>query len=370
MVPVTQFVPGLELCRRFYSEAVRPLLEGRFPRLAYSAARLGHGSDVLGFDSQRSIDHEWGPHLQLFLGGEDYQRHCSHITDVLSQELPVEIAGYPTHFGDTEENGIKRLQSVGGGPIDHRVEPTTIRRFFRQALAFDPYREITVVDWLAFPQQELLGITAGEVFHDGLGELDALREKFGYYPKDVWLYLIACQWTKISREEPFPGRCAEAGDELGSRIVAARQVREIMRLCFLFEKTYAPYSKWLGSAFDRLRDVGELAPMLLGILKATTWPEREKWLSRAYEFVARRHNSLGITRQLPAEVSSFWGRPYLVIHADQFAEATREAIEDENVRSLGTMIGAVDQFADSTDFLSYPDVFGRSRGLFDISDNE
>lgn len=137
-----------------------------------------------------------------------------------------------------------------------------------------------------------------------------------------------------------------------------------MRLCFLFEKSYAPYSKWLGSAFARLACAGELTPMLLAALKATTWPEREKWLSRAYEFVARRHNSLGVTRSLPAEVSNFWGRPYLVIHADHFAEATREAIEDEDVRSLGTMIGAVDQFADSTDFLSYPDVFGRSRGLF------
>lgn len=94
----------------------------------------------------------------------------------------------------------------------------TIEGFFRRALAHDPYQESTVLDWLAFPQQELLGIIAGEVFHDGLGELNALREKFGYYPRDVWLYLVACQWMKISQEEPFPGRCAEAGDELGSRI--------------------------------------------------------------------------------------------------------------------------------------------------------
>ena len=39
----------------------------------------------------------------------------------------------------------------------------------------------------------------------------------------------------------------EFGDELGSQVVAARLVREIMKLAFLMEKKYAPYSKWLGT---------------------------------------------------------------------------------------------------------------------------
>jgi hypothetical protein len=47
------------------------------------------------------------------------------------------------------------------------------------------------------------------------------------------------------------GRCAEVGDELGSRVVAARLVREVMHLAFLLEQQYLPYSKWLGTAFAR-----------------------------------------------------------------------------------------------------------------------
>jgi hypothetical protein len=40
--------------------------------------------------------------------------------------------------------------------------------------------------------------------------------KFSYYPDDVWLYLLACQWKKIFDEEVFVGRAGYVGDELGS----------------------------------------------------------------------------------------------------------------------------------------------------------
>jgi hypothetical protein len=59
------FVPGLQLSRAFYAEAVRPLLDEEFPGLRHAAARLGPGSEVLGFDTERSTDHDWGPRLEL-----------------------------------------------------------------------------------------------------------------------------------------------------------------------------------------------------------------------------------------------------------------------------------------------------------------
>jgi hypothetical protein len=107
-----------------------------------------------------------------------------------------------------------------------------------------------------------LTATAGKVFHDGLGELTAARARLAYYPQAVWLYLLAAQWTRIGQEEAFMGRCGDAGDDLGSAIVAARLVRDLIRLCLLMERTYAPYIKWLGTAFGRLRSGQDVAPVL------------------------------------------------------------------------------------------------------------
>jgi hypothetical protein len=53
-------LPGAELARRFFTDAVEPLLGRALPGLRYAAARLGSGSDVLGLDDAMSRDHDWG----------------------------------------------------------------------------------------------------------------------------------------------------------------------------------------------------------------------------------------------------------------------------------------------------------------------
>ena len=65
------FIPGLELCGRYYAELVRPLLDQHFPDLRYAAALIGYGSEVLGFDTEMSMDHAWSPRLLLFLSEKD-----------------------------------------------------------------------------------------------------------------------------------------------------------------------------------------------------------------------------------------------------------------------------------------------------------
>lgn len=143
-----------------------------------------------------------------------------------------------------------------------------------------------VVDWLTFPQQRLRTITDGRIFYDGLGKLIALQNKFRYYPQDIWLYLLAVQWGRISQEEPFVGRCGQVDDDVGSALVAARLVRDKMNLCFLLERQYAPYMKWFGTAFSQLNCADKLMPIPASVLRASCWQEREQYLSLAYEIVA------------------------------------------------------------------------------------
>jgi len=96
-------------------------------------------------------------------------------------------------------------------------------------------------------------------------------------------------------------------------VIAARQVKNLMRLCFLIERKYAPYSKWFGTAFSKLNCAPELSPIFRDVLLSLTWKEREMHLARAFRVVARMHNALRITRPIAEEVSNYFGRPYLVL---------------------------------------------------------
>jgi len=346
------FVPGLELSRRFYLEAVGPLLEEVAPGVVYSAARIGSGSEVLGFDTARSADHEWGPRLEVFLGPEDLARHGARIRGFLSERLPKTFYGYPTHFAATGEPGIGVMR-VTDGPVRHRVDVSDPGVWFTERLGFDPRGKVTLADWLAAPAQRLAEVTAGAVFHDGLGSLGPARKALDWYPHDLWLHLLACQWQRVSQEEAFVGRCGEVGDELGSAVVAARLVRDLMRLCLLMDRHYPPYSKWLGSAFAHTSQAPALTPHLTATLAATDWRTREHHLARAYETVAAAHNRLGLTDPVDPATRPYHTRPFQVLRADRFTAVLTARITDPAVRAL-PVIGAVDQFVDSTDVLSDP----------------
>ena len=159
------------------------------------------------------------------------------------------------------------------------------------------------------------------MFEDGPGELTRAREQLAWYPDDVWRYVLACQWSRLAQEEAFVGRCGQVGDELGSAVVAARLVRELMRLCFLIEREYAPYSKWLGTAFARLLCAPALLPSLQGALAATDWHTREGHLAKAFETVAACFNTLRLVDPLDTTVRPFFQRPFLVLDSNRFAAA-------------------------------------------------
>jgi hypothetical protein len=329
-----EFLPGLRLAETFYRGAVRPLLDEHFPGLPHAAALIGYGSEVLGFDTARSTDHNWGPRLQIFLPAEE---NAADIRAVLAAGLPDTWSGYPTAFTFTQEADQVPRQ---------RVEVACLTDWLTGWLGFDPTTDVTVADWLATPTQRLAEVTQGAVYHDGFGELTAVRDALAWYPDDLWRHVLACQWQRISQEEAFPGRCAEVGDELGSLVVTARLARDIMRLCLLMHRRYPPYSKWLGTAFARLPDIGDLPVRLTGALTAHDWPAREDHLVAAYRAIALLHNELGLTEPLSPDSRPFFDRPIRIIGAARFRDALMAGI-----KAPGLLVGAVDQFVDSTEAL-------------------
>ncbi len=359
------FIPGLQLSEMFFREVVEPTLKTRFPSLVYAAARLGYGSEVLGFDDEMSRDHDWGPRLTLFLPDDILETEKPKIDEVLRNGLPHQFRGYPTNWSLPHEDQTWALVESTEGQVNHRVEITSIRGFLLEYTGFDIVGELTLTDWLTFPQQKLLGITAGKIFHDNV-ELKAVREYFSWYPQDVWLYLLASVWQRIGQEEHLMGRAGEAGSEIGSFLIASRLVRDIMRLCFLMEKRYAPYPKWFGQAFAQLKSSEELTPILDNVLQSKTWQARDQWLTRAYKISVNIFNTLGILDKMPEKAQSFYNRPFHVIWGGSIAIRIYHKIQDLSIKRISTrsFIGNIDLLSDNTDLLEDPLFRGGLRHLF------
>lgn len=341
-----QFVPGRELCGAFYREAVRPVLEAAFPGLPHSAGLLGPGSEVLGFDTERSTDHWWGLRVQLLV-----DRASPAVEQALAERLPRSFGGWPTAWSDPRSGGAAVSVPEEGGPVPHRVEVTEPGALLTGLLGFDPRQPVTPDDWLASPSHILRSVVEGAVYHDGLGVLHPVQAVLRWYPQDIWLHLLACQWRRVAQEEHLVGRAAEVGDELGSRLLAARLVGDLVRLCFLIERRHAPYAKWLGTAFRQLDAAAELEGPLSAAVSATDYAARERALCAAYEAAGRRCNALGVTHPIDPTVRPFHGRPFLVLDAGRFADACRQAIHDPAILARG-WLGSVDQVTDTTDVLS------------------
>jgi hypothetical protein len=361
------FIPGLKLAEGFLSEEVKPILESHFPNLQYSAALLGSGSEVLEFDTEMSADHHWGPRVMLFLKPDDFNTKKDSIKTILSQYLPTVYRGYSTNFSapDPEDHGTQMLRPSAPGTVNHRVEIYTIAGFFSGYLNIDINKEIDPVDWLTLPHQKLRSIVSGRIFYDGLG-LEQIRNHFSWYPQDVWLYILASGWARIGQEEHLMGRAGFVHDEIGSALIGAQLVRDIMCLVFLYDKEYPPYAKWYGTAFSKLKSSKRLITLLTKVLHSVSWQDRETHLCFAYHILAEIHNDLKITAPLSIEPTQFFSRPFRIIGGERFAKAIVERISDPEIARLAAHrpIGSIDIFSNNTDLLEDVSVRLALRSLY------
>ena len=247
---------------------------------------MGRGSEVLGYDDGMFTDHTWFARAIVFVADEFPLEWRESMQARLTTRIPDLFEGVPTE-----------------------VTVTTVRQYFLDQLRLDVSVGWDAYDWVSLPEQRLCAMTAGAVFHDDL-DLEKVRRRLAYYPRDVWLYLMLAGWWRVHPELNLVGRAGHAGDELGSALIASEIVTGLMRLSFLIERRYAPYAKWFGTAFselqiaDRLSGPPEQAPY------ARTWPQREKSLGSAYEIVAGAFSNLEIAPRLILEPVRMWGRPF------------------------------------------------------------
>ncbi|MEV0284717.1 DUF4037 domain-containing protein [Kribbella sp. NPDC050820] len=284
---------GRGLARAYYDDVVGPLLAVQ--GLPHAAGRLGSGSDVLGLDDATSRDHDWGLRLTLLV---DEDRR-DEVDAFLAAKLPDTYAGLPTRFPFTGQT-----ENI------HHVEVSSVEGFVISRLGADPRRGLSTIDWLTMTGQAVLEVVGGPVFVDQAGDLTAVRDRLQWYPDDVWRYVVACDWMRLSEEMPLMSRAGELGDDLGSRVIAARLVDIAVHLAFMIERRWPPYPKWRGTMFARLACAREVGDALRKTVKADHWRYRQQQLARALEHLLNRQRAAGLPAPAPATVD-FWDRPYL-----------------------------------------------------------
>jgi hypothetical protein len=346
-----KFIPGLELNERYYREIVAPLLKQFDPNLTYSAVLIGYGSDVLGFDNATSMDHNWGPRMQIFVSKPDSGR-TEPIKDYLRKNLPGEFLGFPTHFSEKGLDGTQRMQVWVSGEVNHLIEVYEIDQYFNEVFHKD-LAELTNLDWLCISEQKLVELTSGRVFHDGLQRLEKIRSRLSYYPWEVKLIKLAAYWDCISNEEAFVGRAVEFGDLIGAKLISARMVNYLLKICFMLKDKYAPYSKWFTRQFAEL-DLGEIKKAAVEVLTENELKKIEERLAELYMKVLNLQNKAPDLPKVDKEITSYYQRPYKVIMADDLVKVLLSAITDEQLKQLDLRVVGIDCKIDSNDFTDLP----------------
>jgi hypothetical protein len=326
---------GIELARAYHAEVVGPLLEDRFPGLPYAAARLGSGSDMLGFDDEQSRDHDWGLRLTLLVGADTdgASSLAAEVDAYLEHALPQAWRGLPTRFATTWEPTVRQ-----------RCETASAGDFAVSRLGVDPSRGMRLADWLQLTGQAILEVTAGAVFLDRTGGITRIREVLEWYPHDVWLYALACDWSRLGQEFPDVGRAGLRGGEDGSAVIAARHVRTMMHLAHLLHRRWPPYGKWLARSAAGLPGGENLREGWQRVLGAQRWRERQDALSRAAEDLARIQGEVGLPTLDPV-TGTFFDRPHVGVK--EMPELLLEEVTDPEVRGLSYGLGTSEQISDN-----------------------
>lgn len=101
-------------------------------------------------------------------------QNVAEVRSLVDQALPETFRGWPMHYG---------WDAV---PVQSHVVVCALASWLKSHLGFDPRTGMRTVDWLTTPQQLLLEVTGGRVFHDDFVELTAVRDDLAWYPDEVW----------------------------------------------------------------------------------------------------------------------------------------------------------------------------------------
>ncbi|MCB9768705.1 MAG: DUF4037 domain-containing protein [Candidatus Omnitrophica bacterium] len=277
---------GIEISRDFYAQIVKPILAQKYPEELNRAAVgvFGTGSDTVGLDDELSRDHHWGPRVNILMADEDYNRVGDEFLSFMKDALPPDFECFPIGFPKLTRGGVS-VESIG--------------HYFR-CFAKMETPPLTDLDWLRTTEADLFHLTHGVVFEDASGEFTARREAFSYYPDTVWKKKIAdwCLYFTGSTSPYNVNRCSRREDFVSAEIFFGAAVKRAMELCFLLNRSYAPYTKWLSRLLPDLPKLGkEVMPIIDRAIASRDWHERVMCLIEIAHIYAKEMHRMGLTSE-------------------------------------------------------------------------
>jgi hypothetical protein len=278
-----------EISRAFFAEVVRPILRQEFPEETERGAfgLFGYGSEAYGLDDDLSRDHHWGVRIDGLVPDAVTPERRAAICETVRAHLPDSFRGHSLREGHLAGAGLT-LDGLGA--------------FLTRTIGFDHVPR-TDAEWLAVPEEEILHVTNGELWHDPSGAFTAVRSFFaGYYPEPVRRRRIA-HWCRY-----FSGmgtyalkRALLRGNDFYAATAFGKALRWGAQLAFLLDRTYFPYDKWLMAYLERLPRLG--APMLPLVTEAaridTSWERKLELLDRMAELLDATMVADGLIRPHP-----------------------------------------------------------------------
>ena len=208
---------GLELGRELAHQVAQDI-ELNLPDLApyMCLALVGTGSECLGFDDAISEDHDFTKRCQLFLPADIY------------------------------ETNKERLQSYFKNYAYGTVQIECISEFYQRYTLY-PEGSQCEKEFRRVPQDLLCTATNGEVFLDNFGSFTHIRQRLlAYYPEDIRLRKIAYELNQLAQSGQYNlPRMLQRGDTIAASLALHQFVHHYMLLVHLFNKSYAPFYKWL-----------------------------------------------------------------------------------------------------------------------------
>ena len=254
----------IDISRDFFVQVVKPILEEHYPRETAQTAFgvFGYGSEALRLDDELSRDHHWGLRIDALMPELVFNEKRQEIMDTLAAHLPDSFQGHSLREGHLAGAGLA---------------PDNLTAYLARTIGLT-HAPQTHAEWLSIPEEDIIHIINGEVWHDPSGDFSAIRTVFnGYYPGPVRLRRIA-HWCRY-----FSGmgtyalkRAILRNNDFYATTRFSNAIRLGIQLAFLLDKEYFPYDKWLMAYFARLPRMGErLGPLVDEAVRLNTPWERK-----------------------------------------------------------------------------------------------